>query len=137
MEKIIDATVEHVDRNSCPGELHIKIKPVGYKKSFYVFFEGERRYSIQKNDTITIKLYSLMPLKKSKSKVKKIIVEKNQNHVVDYNGLIIKELENHFLVDATLPILVDKEPGFKIGDYITVGFNHTIQAYLVKDENPD
>ncbi len=134
MKPIIRAKVKDVILNKDSGELYVEIRPEEYATSFYVFFEGEGRYKIKKGDTINLRLYSLMPLNKSKSEIEKIIVEKNQNHLVDYIGKIAGIDKSNFLVDATLPILVDKEPGYKIGDYVTGGFNHTIQARLVNKE---
>ena len=71
---------------------------------------------------------------KSNDKTKWVKIEKNQNHLVDYNGPITKKLEKYFVVDATLPILIDKEPNLKVGDYVTGGIIHGIQAHLVDKE---
>jgi len=134
MNKNIKCAMEEIDINES-GEVYAKIKPIGYPKSFIVFFpDGEERYKKKKGDLLLIELRSLMPLKKSKFKIKKIIVGTNQNHLVDYIGKIVGIDGNNFLVDATLPIIVDKEPNFKIGDYVTGGFPHDIQAHLVNEE---
>ena len=128
MEHTIKSKIEDIKSQ---GEIYIKISTKSYK---HFWIMEPAWLPIKKGQDVEISIWSCIPPEKSNDKTKWVKIEKNQNHLVNYNGSITKKLEKYFLVDATLPILVDKEPGFKIGDYVTGGFNHTIQARLVNSE---
>ena len=115
------------------GEVYAKIKPIGHPKSFFVFFPiGEERYKMKKGDLLMIELWSFIYPKMTKDHKKMVKIV--NGHLVDYIGKIVGKLDNYFLVDATLPILIDKEPNLKVGDYVTGGIIHGIQAHLVDKE---
>ena len=133
MKKYIKCVIEEVRLIKESGEVYAKIKPIGHPKSFIVFFpDGEERYKMKKKDLLMINLWSFISPKMSNDHKK--IVKIVNGHLGDYNGPIVKELEHYFLVDASLPILVDKEPNIKVGDYVTGGAVHTIQARIVKNQ---
>jgi len=125
MENTIKSKIEDIKSK---GEIYIKISAKKYKH----FWVMEPAWlPIKKGQIIEIKLWSCIHPKMSKNHERKVKIV--NSHLVDYNGLIVGEIEKYFLIDATLPIIVDKEPSFKVGDYVTGGFNHTIQARLVTE----
>ena len=72
--------------------------------------------------------------KEDKEDSKKVIIDKDEHYLVDYVGQVIEEVNNKLLIDASLPIFVDKKEGIGVGDYVTGNGHHTIQAYLEKDD---
>lgn len=133
MDGKIKAVVKEV-KSTGWTEIYIELKVDIYPLPFYVMLEGEKKCETKRGDKIIISLYSVVTPKKSKEDSKKVIIDKDEHYLVDYVGQVIEEVNNKLLIDASLPIFVDKKEGIGVGDYVTGNGHHTIQAYLEKDD---
>lgn len=132
MKSYIQCKIEEIKKIKESREVFIKVKSKKQKEPFIVFFTDEKRFSVKKGDSLDLEFWSCIHLKKSTNKKKEVKIV--NGHLANYNGPIVGEVGKFFLVDANLPILIDKEPNFNIGDYVTAKFNHSIQGRIDKSK---